>query len=684
VDHPLRSICSGWLEKIRLAYDYKKKKFQDSANDVMSFYNGPADATFDKKYATESRGMVLSSDQNIDPTFKMNVNKVAEMVEIMGPALYHRNPIRQVNPRKVPLPPFELLGDPTNPQAAMTAQAWLQQINLTRAADKGRASLLEFYLNATPELLDLKTDSRLAIDEALIKGMGCLWTELYQPYGSSIKLVSSFYDSVDNILIDPDMETLRDAKWIARRCVHPAWQIEEEYGLEKGSLKGKYESYNQQSSVNVDPDGDYNRVRGLTNDLIVYYKVFSKMGMGGRMKGSANEAAREVLEQFGDFVYLVILEGTPYPLNLPPTVINDEDPNAGQAIMQRLQWPTPFWADDSWPFTPIKFHDVPRCVWPMSHVMPGIGELKFLNWAYSFLAGKIRTTCRDFIAIKKSVGEEMKTAILSGEDLTLVEIEALHGTISDCVQFLQHPAMNQDIFKVLEAIEHNFERRVGLNEYSYGETVTQSRSAADASTKSDQTRIRPDDMAKKVEEAMTEVSRHEAIAARWHLADTDVAPIMGPIGAQWWSKLVMTSDLLEVTHQLDYRIEAGSTRKPNRDRDQQNMQQAITTLLPIFMNFGMATGNLGAANKLIQDWGKTLDLDTQGYEMQAPPPPPPGASGPGGPPPGPGGPPQQQQGPPQQGPPGQSGPKRGGGRTVTTTVQRDQQGRVSGTTKRRG
>lgn len=651
MDHPLRSICSGWLEKIRLSYEYKKKHFADTAADCMAFYNGPADYQFDKKYATESKGMVLSSDQNVDPTFRMSVNKVAEMVELFGPSLYHRNPIRQVNPRKLPLPPFELLGDPTNPQAAMTAQSWLQQINMMRAADKGRASLLEYYLNATPELLDLKTECRLAIDEALIKGLGCLWTELYQPYGSSIRLVGSFYDSVDNLLIDPDMETLRDAKWVARRCVHPAWQIEEEYGLEPGKLRGMYESYNQQSQVNTDPDGDYNRVRGMTNDLVAYWKLYSKMGMGGRMKGATNQAMRDVLAQFGDFVYLVLLEGVPYPLNLPPPVIEDESPNAGQTIMQRLQWPTPFWADDSWPFTPIKFHDVPRNVWPMSHVMPGMGELKFLNWAYSFLAGKVRTTCRDFIAIRKSAPEEMKTAILSGEDLTLIEIEATHGTISEVVQMLQHPPMNGDILKVLEAIESNFERRVGLNEIMYGEAAKQMRSAAEADLKNDQTRIRPDDMAKKVEEAMTEASRKEAIAARWHLTDQDVVPIMGPIGASFWRQLVMSSDIFDVVHQLDYRIEAGSTRKPNRDRDAANMQNAMGILFQPLFQYAGATGNFGPINNLIKDWAKTIDLDAQGYQL-TPPMPPPGAPG-ASPAPGPGGPQGQQQqqhgAPPQHG-----------------------------------
>jgi len=29
MDHPLRSICTAWTEKIRLASEFKKKKFQE-------------------------------------------------------------------------------------------------------------------------------------------------------------------------------------------------------------------------------------------------------------------------------------------------------------------------------------------------------------------------------------------------------------------------------------------------------------------------------------------------------------------------------------------------------------------------------------------------------------------------------------------------------------------------------
>jgi len=636
-DHPLRPLCSIWNEKLTLAMEYKKRKFQEDAEEALNFYNGPHDFMYYPKYATSSRGFVLGNEEDIpDPTFRMSVNKVAEMVQIFGPVLYYKNPQRQVNPRRFPAPPVELFGDPSNPNVQQAYVAIAQQINQSRAVDKARAALLEAYLNYTPDALDLKRHSRRAIDETIIKGAGVLWTELYQPAGSDILMVGSFYDSIDNLFIDPDMESFEDAKWIARKCVHPVWAVETEFGLPPGTLRGNLESYNQQAVSMTEEDADYQRKRGLSNDLLVYYRVYSKQGIGARLSGGPGgqaslDALRKTLDTFGDYVFLVIVPDVPYPLNLPPFLL--EQVGADQEILKRLEWPTPFWADDAWPCSLLSFHEIPRSVWPMSHVKPAMGEQKFINWSYSMLTSKIRTTCRDFIACKKSAAEEIKSALTAGTDLTLLELEHSYANITEVVSFLQHPQWNGDIWKMVEAVEANFEKRVGLTELMYGMSEKQMRSAAEAQSKANQLQVRPDDMANKVEDWMSDVARKEALAARWHLTGKDVAPILGQFGAQLWQQLLETSTMSEVLHELEYRIEANSARKPNKDRDAQNMQQAMQALFGPMMQYASATGDFQAINKLIGDWAKSIDLDATGYLFKPPPPPPPMAAPPPGAPP---------------------------------------------------
>jgi len=585
----------------------------------------------------------------------MTVNLVAELVQLFGPVLYHRNPIRQVNPRKPPVIPIEAFGNPEDPMVQQQYLMLMQQVQPFAGRDLGRAKLLEWYLNYTPNALDLKSESRRSIDECLIKGLGVLWTELYQPLGGNFRTVGSFYDSVDNLLIDPDGESIQEAKWVARYRVHPVWQVADMFGYKPGELQGNMESYGQQAIIQTDPDGDYRRRQGLSNDLIGYWEIYSKMGLGARLSGASKDvpqfasALRAELDRYGDYCYLVVADSQPDRfLNIPPDLATT--PGADSAIMQQIQWATPFWADGQWPFSYLAFHEVPREVYPMSHIKPALGELKFINWTYSFLATKLKTASRDLIVVQKSVGEEIKNAIIRGQDYELIETEKAHGTISEVVQFLQHPPFQGDIYKVIQAVEENFRKRTGLTELMYGQTAHQYRSATEAESKQDQLHIRPDDMANKVEDWMGEVARKEAFAARWHLQGQDVAPVMGPIGAQLWQALVMPADPGEILHQLEYRIEAGSAKKPNKARDAANAQQALQTLMPVFQQYAGATGDVGPINALIADWAKGIDLDGSKYMLKPPPPPMPPPVAPGGPP---GHPPSgPAPPPPRQGPPG--------------------------------
>jgi hypothetical protein len=105
----------------------------------------------------------------------------------------------------------------------------------------------------------------------------------------------------------------------------------------------------------------------------------------------------------------------------------------------------------------------------------------------------------------------------------------------------------------------------------------------------------------------------------------------------------MATDPEEIIHQLEYRIEAGSARKPNKERDAANMQQAMQTPVRPLWQYATLTGDVGPVNKPVGDWAKSIDLDPTGYALKPPPPPQP-VGPPQGPPP---------QGPPPQGPPPQ-------------------------------
>jgi hypothetical protein len=612
-DPVFSKLAEAWSNQIKAAKEHKKKTFGTQASEIMSFYNGPKDW---------AELMNPGRDMNIPtPSFSVSINKAWEFVSIYTPAINFELPVRTVKARMpVEIPP-DLLGiDPNDPQ-------WLQlnaeeQIKVRH--DGLRATLLSMYLNWTPKEYGLESESRKTVHEGLLKGRSCGWTELYQPANSDFKVVRTTWLTVDDLLVDPDAPSLNEAQWIARRCVHPVWEVERLYGLRPGMIHANAESKESRAD-DTDP-GSVDRIRrGESNDLIEYYQIYSKMGIGGRLRCEGKSDNRESLEVFGDYCLVVVAPDHNFLLNLNPELIAaDEagDQDATNMIFSRTAWPTPYWKLGKFPVTVMDFGEIPNSVWPMSPLTPAKGELRFLNWAYSYLLGHIKTSSRDFIAVKKGANDSIKAAVVSGEDLEVIEIE-YDGSISDIVQFLQHPQMNKDIWPVIKDVEELFNKRVGLTELMYGSTGVQLRSATEADTKQQNASVRPEDMAKRVEVFHTEIAIKEAVACRFHLTADDVRQVVGDLGASVWQEFVSTSDPEIAGRQLQYTVEAGSTRRPNKNAEQKQMTEAMQVLLPVFQGYGQMTGDQGPLNNLLSDFAKSRDLDPARYVLGGLLPPPP-------------------------------------------------------------
>ena len=613
IDPVFRAVVGHWISKIRNAQRHKREVFGNAARECQSFYDGPKD--WDELMGTMA-GMG-DGDGFPLPDFKVSVNKTFEFVTIFGPSLYYENPVRTVRPRMPVQVPPEFFPNP------MLYQSMWQQEDARVRQDGLRGVLLETMLNWTPREFRLAREARCAIDEALIKGRGLLWTDLYTPPGANFRVVRTTSDSVDHLFCDPDADSFDNCKWIARRRFHPTWYVERLYGLRPGSVKGNCESNEVQSLATVDENLQFDRKRGLSNDLICYYQFWSKMGIGGRLAG-LNPGYRKPLEMFGDYCYIVVADSIPFPLNMPPDLYNDpsfaNDPNQ---VYGRIAWPIPFWADDEWPCTALDFHTIHGCPWPLGHLKAGMGELKFLNWVMSFLMSRIRMSCRDFIAMKKSVGEEIKTTILEGRDLALLELDSDHGTIQELVSFLQHPEVNGDVWKMIQEVERNFDKRVGLTELMYGgDTSTQIRSASEVNLRNQNMNIRPEDMGKQVEAWMSDVAAKEAFACRYHLRADDVQPVLGAMGSYAWDTFVATTDVHVAAHQLEYSVEAGSTRRPNKEWEAKTMTDMFQYVSPLFQAYSQQTGDMTPLNNLLSDLAKSRALDPNRYMLKAAIPPP--------------------------------------------------------------
>ena len=518
-------------------------------------------------------------------------------------------------------------------EAAANAFATANQQQENKNSERSiRSSLLEQWLNYTPGEQPgggLETHAMRAITESLVKGRGCLMPEVYTMPGSKTKLTGCSYLSVDNLLLDPDATGLgpNECWWMAIKRTHPVWYVERKYKLHgklsKAATHESRTSYGERFSSDL---GDNDRAQGQTHDVITYYEIYSKCGAGHRLSG-VNSEYYDAFEKVGDYVKMVIAPNVDYPLNAPPKKLGEANTDE---IKKLLEWEYPFWKDDRWPVVCLDYwHRVPEedpqsSAWPIAPLEPGLGELITLNVIVSHIVNRTWSSSRDFIAVLQSAQKDVEKWIKKGQDMTIFPVKEIYGDINKVVQWIQQPQMKADMWQVVTMLTELFEKRVGLSELLYGMTAQQSRSAADAETKRAQMNIRPDHMAKQVEHWMEQCARQEKMVARWSVTAEDVKKVLGDVESQLWGRFITNAPVEETVREIECTVAANSVRKPNKEREANNMAQVMSVAMPEFSKHADTTSDTGPLNKLISKWGKSIDQDMDDFEIGPRTPPPPG------------------------------------------------------------
>lgn len=608
----LNPLVASWLGKIQEAKRFKKR-FNDTAHQCMQFFSGSCGFMWQPAFMQRFLGSMPV------PTFRMTIAKAFELVALYGPTLYWRNPTRMVKPRKrVQLDPA--LFTEIDPTGYLMYQQALGFNSQQMAIEKAVCELQELYLNYTPTEQPgggLAAHASDAITEALVKGRGCLWPQPYIMPGSSRVMTGCFQDSVDNLLIDPDATSLHNAKWIAQQVTLPTWEWERMFGLPTDSLRGRgtAASADAQGRAQADEWGETEMKAGKSFDLMTGYKIYSKGGVGGRLAGPArlsDELSRAFDEVIGDYAYIVVAPNVPWPLNAPREVIQ----NATDAeIKRRFSWPVPYWRDDRWPVVVLDFYREPNNVWPIAPLAPGLGELTFLNIFMSHIAHHIWMSTRTIIGGPRSLEQSVRASLLSGQDFAYVGYDANQGhKLSEALDFMKLPPMNHEAWKLVEVVSSQFDRRVGLTELLYGLNPggVQIRTAEDAANKNNMVSIRPDYMAAQVEDWMTDAAEAERMCANVFVKASDLDSLFGPVEQMLWDRHISNADPEYIFRGMRATVAANSTRKPDKTRDIQNMNQALQVIMPLMQAHMMATGDVSGVNGLLAKWGQTIDQDMSG------------------------------------------------------------------------
>lgn len=631
----LKQLVSIWQKQIDYAKAHRWRVWGESASIIWKYYGRkleyPPEVSDEEGFMEE----FLKKDH-----WRSTLGKTSQYVRVMLPIVHHKVPHRQVKPERLPIEP-ELYGLPPG-MPIVPSQSEMK--------GKWAASLLHRALNYLVHANDLRRECRPMHIEALTKGRGVVWHEISG--GSLGDVPFSSYDSVDNLVIDPDCRQVREAGWCARKRRRPAWIVAEEFGLNPDELKGQHKSYRQRAENDTRDEHENVPQSGeAPKDIIEYWEVYSRVGFGHKLSGAGDELkeARTALDSAGPYIYLAICPGVPYPLNMHPermAVMGESE------ITASITWPIKFheFPTEPWPFTELDYYPGVDVPWPSPPLESAIPLQAFLDSAYSYLSRKIRVTSRDLLVVADGLDPEVKAGLIDGLDHEVLQMKGkVSQNLQESIQWLQGPAIKSDIIQIIQAFDQAFEAVSGMSEAMSGATpARQMRSAAEAGLVQSMMSIRPEDMQEMGEDFHSRVSRKEAFMLRQPFITPieSVSRILGEnqqeiaIGQQMvaagqfgptmdqmsgqvalppggltqaWMMHVATDDPAEAASEYDYSVEAGTGRKRNKAKELQDVQDSAQAMLPMFMEYYGATGDSSQVNAWITAWAEAADRDPKPF-----------------------------------------------------------------------
>lgn len=628
--YPLNELCQHWLARVRHAQEAKWKQFGKYAHEAEQFYDGPHDWMWNPTASNGPEGFLrANTPESMKPTFRMSVNKPHEAVALFGPSLFAKYPQVLVEPRRrAEVSPGALGFDLNDPQMAMAFQQLQAETGMDLELRAACAGVKKDYLNAVQLAANKKLHSQRAITDAVVKGMGVLWTDVYRPtrYGDpQIAFPRSTYVPIDHLFLDPDAVVFEDVQVVWRWNALPVNVVERKFGLPPGTLRGHLRSSEASAWAQTAARPEWAPKRpheSSGKDIFEFYEVYSKNGMGHRAAEMMGKELPFDLEELGDYCYLAVADGVPFPLNLPS--VNGADM---EYVAQQTRWPIPFYLDPEanggWPFSTLSFYCSTKSVWPISIMKPAIPWIRFINWAVSFLADRVAASAGDLLAASKSFLKGVEDQLGGGQTpfrvLAIEDSVLQKRKVAELLQFIQAPSVNADAFKVIDWAMREVERATGVNELLAGlGGATQIRSAEEASIRNANTQVRPDDMAEKTEEFLTCTVVKEARAALTLIAPQDIEKQLGRQAAIIW-EVLQSQPPDGLIRDFQYTIEAGSARKPNIAQRLRGLQEFGQSAMPMIMQEA-ARGNYGPWNTYATQTADALNIPPDGYVIQPPPP----------------------------------------------------------------
>lgn len=592
----LGPLVSQWFARLRAAVE-NKKRFTAMSRLCRQFLGSSAKAMWEKDFRTEFYPGVA------EPQFMVSLNKAFELVAIIGPSLYWKNPSREV--RSVDQPDQTVLAQ----IVGVNDPDMLEQIRMMQEQDTSTKEIRNSLASAVMEHIQqthpggVKIDLELIIQDALVTGRGCGWTETFSDPITGEMNVGTFYDSVDNLLVDPDAKdpAMRDVTWMSRRHVEPVWVVERRFGYPPGYLKGKGTHISAEYGATT--MGPTNGQHGtLYQDLMEWYEVWSKAGIGARVTG-INATMGQSLDQLtGDYAYLCMTRELTHPLNLPPDLVLHAPP---EGIQQALKWRTSAHPSSQsigsvfelchvrkWPVQLLDFYPVTGTCWPMAVLGPGIGSLLAMNILLVSHLTMSWDRRRDIVATLGAYAEDVESALRSEANPAVIKINsASNATLDQVVGFLRRPEIGGDMLQWIQYLDGQFQMATGLDDIHYGISQKQARVSSDVEARTSAANVRPDKMANDVHEFVVACGTKELWLSAMYIRGSRLSNLLGVWGAAAWDMFFGQMDLTQLAQEIEVWVEAMDMRRPSREKDIADLNGLAPFYLPLLQMSYQLTGD---------------------------------------------------------------------------------------------
>jgi len=613
----LQPIVVHWFHRFDAARK-AKERFDIMAKLCRQFLGSSAKAMWEDSFRKEFYPQVQQ------PQFMVSLNKAFELVAIIGPSLYWNNPVREIHSPDMPdqtelarmfgIDDEQML-EQVRQQQEQTAKQQAMRNNLVAAA-------LEYQTRQQPG--NVKYDIEMAIQDGLVTGRGCMWTEAFKDLATGEVSIGSFFDSVDNLLIDPDARDprLRDVKWIARRHVESVWEVERRFGYPQGYLKNKgthvsAEWASRTETVQKSIDSPLE----MYADQIEWYEIWSTCGIGARVTGINAHMGQQLDQLTGDYCYLCVAPNMSHPLNLPPALIQFGQPDE---IREAMRWRTPkfgvlfeLWKDRRWPVEVLDFYPVVGSCWPMAVLGPGIGALLAMNLLLVTHLQMSWDRRRDILATYEHTVDQVMQAIQGENNPAVIKVSAASDKpVADLLAYIQRPEVQGNLLEWVNYLDQQFQMATGLDDIHYGISAKQARVNSDVEAKQKAANVRPEKMAKDVHNFIVNIGTKETWLTTMYTNPQTLTPIIGPWGVMAWNSMVKPIPFETLVREMECWVDATDIQRPNREKDMADLEKLAPFLLQMLTNYAQMTGDEKPLNAFITRFGYAAQIrDIQDFFM---------------------------------------------------------------------